>query len=432
MERKDEIIWVRSDSVTYRIKLGESTYQFCKSFNPLDINNAYPQFFGLGAPQFRSNPLHYDSQRSLYNQEVRLLKALESIGQDFVPVIAGEDPERLQVFMEYLPYPTYQDFLRKTSDEESKRSSIREIVEFLTRVHVYCNDNLSQISTGVSRGGKRLRIRSFEEESSRFERHIEAILLHSGGETAASSTMLSSPTKHDRRQVRKCLESAGIDLSSLVREFIRGDREIAKHKKEFVHGDFRPQNIFYSEDPETHERRGTKICDFDKVRLGLVNDDLATALYNIHTYPFQEEQEQFFRVQATDYFIGRGTPASELPDRLASLVSSYLKSSIKDFGVHCSMDWREMAWFLNDTERARYEQSTSPKEILLHDKFVAHFERFFAYYLAGDGSELIHRASPAVSKVVEKQLHTLEKLFKVGGILPHNSSFHEGQIRATG
>ncbi len=426
MERKDEIIWVRRDSVTYKITLADGVHQFCKSFNSDDIKAGYDlEYPKEDNPGFRPNILPCDSQRALFNREVKVLTALGKIEEDLVPRIVCKDSKKMQIFMEYLPFDTYLDLLKTAADEPQKRDSIEAIVNFLAIFHNCCYRNLEKITEDVNRDRKQLRLRSADEEGQRLEKHFLSILgyykgnLPPGGRAKSSGlpkVAAERAEKDQEHEIRVYLRTKGIDLHALAKDLITQERGITGQEKLFVHGDFRSQNIFYQED-ERGNKKAVKICDFDKVRLNCRNEDLVTAMYHLHTYPFDEEREGFLTDLARKYYLNTLEIGSEqeLTDRLAGLKASAIRGMVRDFGIHCNLRWKEIEWFISDAEKARYLNlsSQNPKGMLLEDKFIRGLKTFLNYYQSGEGFRQIIEPS-STKKAICQQMKTIERILQEG------------------
>lgn len=420
----NELVWMRKESITYKIKFDESTDWFCKSYNPQDILEMYKKF-----PQRTPPSTHFkleghirDSQLMLYDREVNLLRILSASSLGFSPRLLEENRKGLKIYMEYLPYGTFkEEFLKAGEDEQRQKELTSGMVDILINLHQRCNSDLNYITSTINTNGKRrLKTRSLEEKNQRLQDRIVLILQYFGKNIQqAWSTEKFNPEEKDfrriRRKIKSFLKHKGIDLFKEIDEYNQRDQIIQEHEEAFVHGDFRPQNIFYI----PQEEKKIKVCDFDKTRLGSGIEDLVPAIYNFYSYPFRKERENFSLELARNYFKSSGiNDEQKLADKLAAVPTSWLTSNIDYWGVHCRMPWSEIIPFLPSPERSQVitTQDDGLKEKFMKETFVQSVNNFFGYYLYGEGQQIIQSSSPNNRELVNQQLLTIKKIFDVAGV----------------
>lgn len=418
----EEIISIRRDSIVTKITQEDGKCQICKCYQP-ENHPQYQKVFGAdNSFQIQSHPK--DNRKYLYYKEASLLRALSELEEMIVPIVPqleDEDKSSLKMYLEYLTYPTYQSrFMEKPHDEEQKRRLTGEITQILVGVHNHCQQHLAYLESAVNRGGKkRLKKRSPQEEIERWKNYLQVIVYHCSGDMEnywqkKNLDPENLKPKTIRKHIRKFLQEKDIDLDSRVQTFISQSRQIIPNQdsKSFVHGDFSPQNIFYTEDKDK-----IRVVDFDKARLDAWDVDLISALYNIYAYPFSKERELFSSEVVKQYLLGIHSEAN-LQDVLARLVASRLKENIRLFAVYCQMNDYETRK-LGDLPHFSNLENGEFRSAFLDDTFKNHFKNFFDYYRyrEGEGWEVVVEPSSGMKDLVRKQLSLIEDFLKEVGVI---------------
>ncbi len=418
MAINEQIISLRRDSIVSRTALGKGKSQVCKSYKPEDYPE-YQKLFGADS-SFMIKSHFKDVQSYLYSIEVSLLRAFSGLERKIVPKLIKEKKQQLKMCLEDLPYPTYRDkFLENITDQEQKRKLTSETIEILVDFHKFSGQHLDYLKKEANPSGKnRLKQRGHSELAERWRNYLQVIIYQCSEDLEdywQSRNINPEETKPKtiRRHIRKFLEQKGIDLASLVKEFIGNNQKLTDKEKIFIHGDFGPQNIFY-----TGDKKEIKICDFDKARLAYRDIDLISTIYNIHMYPFDKENELFSSELVKKYFMDSGLEVN-IQDVLARMVASRLKENIRLFAVYCQMNQYETEKFVRDSSEFSVENGEF-KTNFLEKMFKNHFRSFLDYYRyrEGEGWELlIEKSSPDKRDLVKRQLEIVENLLKDNRII---------------
>lgn len=430
---REKILWVRPESVVYQIEYqvdhprGER--QICKSYHIEDLQKAYQEV--LGEQRFkRIRGSSRDVQRFLFQKEAAILQTLSALQehgeQKIVPRFMMADERNLRLYLEYIPYPTYQEKFLDAAGDASKTVELTfGMVTALADFHNYFSfqgnrENLEALLQRLNRPGReKLMERTVEEEIARWETYLSTIIYHCSEEFQEELRKQGLAPEELRPRVMKkvlrkyLLERQQLDLPKIIRQLVedgRGNTIPQPTKRlEFVHGDFNPQNVFY---PENSQSSKGIVIDFDKARLGNPLIDLTFALYNIHMYPFQEEREPQLQELARDYFRRRGfTDPRALNNRLIALIASRLKENIiRFFASYCHMNSYEMGKYLGT---ARGMREGEHKAEFLREMFQEPLQRFFNYYLHGEGYETTIKPLSRKRRLVRPVKRTLHNLYQL-------------------
>jgi len=425
----EKVLFIRRDSIVSRQELSDGSTIICKSYQPQNYPE-YQNIFGNGGSSpsgsgqnsyIRSYPREY--QQSLMNRESAVLEALSSLEPRLVPKYSGKDEKKMEIFMEYIPHPTFQDeFLAAKEDKTKRHHLTEELVETLASFHDVSNTHLDYLKSKAKSGGKkRLQERSVDEESSRWTNYLLTIIYHCSPDfenyCKGRYDLEQSKPKSIRKRVKKFLEDEKkIDLGDLVKEFIEKDREIMGEGKNFVMGDFGPQNVFYCQD-----RKDIRMFDFDKARLGNQEIDLVSAIHNIHRNTFDKEEEIFSIECAAQYYRRMGVQQENLPEKLAkSNIESRLKQNIRLFSVYCQMNTYEIKKFVGEVKEYDELKNGDLRAAFLDDMFANNFKKFFDYFRQGEEGWhlLLEPIKFDTMKNIQRQLLTIEGLLKDCNVLP--------------
>ncbi|MBI2151645.1 hypothetical protein HYU21_02880 [Candidatus Woesearchaeota archaeon] len=430
--KSEKVLVVRRDSIVSSLTLADRVI-ISKSYQP-ETYPEYKEIFGTRTSSSDAYPIDYiksyglEYQRSLYTREKAVISALSSLDRCLVPKYLKSDDKKMKIYMEFIPYPTFQEeFLNAKGDRGKTQSLTKELTDIITEFHLVCNNNLSYLISHAKFGKKRkLYERNEKEEKKRWTNYFLSIIYHGSEdfnqyrEEKGLNEEGLTPQKI-RKYIKLFLhEKKKINLEDLVDDFIQTDMAINNSKNNFISGDFGPQNVFRIED----EPRQIRVFDFDKARLGNQDIDLTSAIYNIHRNNFDKEEEIFSVSCAAEYYRKLGVAEKDLPERLAKLcVESRLKQNIRLFSVYCKMIPYEIRKYLGEKEEYPELKNGELRAAFLNEMFSNNFKKFFDYFRQGEEGWhlLIDPISVDTMVKIKHQLFTIESFLKDCNVLPLGS-----------
>ncbi len=416
-----EILSIGRESVVYK----EDGLVY-KCYNPeRRANGAYLELFG------REDCVHlstYDSERRrhFFKIEAAILSALSEINPRIVPEYIDSDGRTLNIRMEYIGHPTFEEVMLKPGSDPDILTE--QMVQILATYHSVCNEHLKTIKV-ASRNKKRknrigLKTRNRNEEVGRWLNYFQAIIYYESTDfedylTDRGINHQDLNPKKIRTQVSRFLDTRGIDLKTEVEEIIERDLNLTNNEASFVWAEAKPQNIFYI---PTEEK--IRVIDFPRVRLGPGSDiDLVNIIYNVYRSQFKPGEEKRSIMMGNEYFAGIGLSPKEFPGRHSRLLAARIKESLRLYANYCQKNPYEIRKLVGRREESDLKDDGELKERFLENRFNCMFQDFFEHYRyrGGEGWETLMEGPLApdfkTKRLVKQQLESIEDVLKVSGVL---------------